>query len=319
MSARGWRACAALLGLLLAQAACAKTAADCPASAAQPTPAEMQQATAAARDRGFLWRVSKDGRSSYLYGSLHLGSLATALPGPATREALHSSDALALELDLLDPDIRQRLATSLRAGARPEPLVQGLAKRLQAQVAAACLAPAAMQGIPPLLQLATLSALAARRDGLDPAFGVDAMLGATAHAEGKPVLSLETPEAQVALLTDFSANEERELIEQGLADLESGRARRLVERTAAIWAGSRLAELETYAQWCDCMRDEHERRYMKRVLDDRNQEMALAIARLHGEGRSLFVAVGSLHMIGANGLPALLRAKGFQVERITPR
>jgi uncharacterized protein YbaP (TraB family) len=319
MSRAACRRLAAALGLLLAQAVLAKTPPACPPSAVQPTAVQTRQAAAQARDRGFLWRISKAGRSSYLYGTLHLGSLATAMPGPTVREALRQSDLLALELDMLDPDIQQRLTHSLQAAVPASPLPAALASRLRAQVSAACLAPAAVQDVPPLLQLTSLEALAARRAGLDPAFGVDAMLAATAHAEGKPVLSLETPESQVALLTDFSADEERELMAQGLADLESGRTRALLERTAAIWGESQLGELERYPQWCECLRDEHERRYMARLLDERNQAMAQSIARLHDEGRTLFVAVGSLHMIGPLGLPELLRGQGFELERITPR
>lgn len=33
-------------------------------------------------------------------------------------------------------------------------------------------------------------------------------------------------------------------------------------------------------------------------------------------GKRLFAAVGALHMIGDNGLPALLRKQGFAVTRV---
>jgi len=32
--------------------------------------------------------------------------------------------------------------------------------------------------------------------------------------------------------------------------------------------------------------------------------------------RSVFAAVGSLHMIGAGGLPALMRQRGYVVEQV---
>ena len=48
------------------------------------------------------------------------------------------------------------------------------------------------------------------------------------------------------------------------------------------------------------------RRFVK-LVDDRNPLMADTIVKWHAEGKSLFVAVGSLHMIGRAGLPALLR------------
>ena len=63
-----------------------------------PTPEQIQAAQRDARDRGFLWRISKDGRSSYLYGTLHVGKLDWAFPGPRLAEALRDTDALAVEI-----------------------------------------------------------------------------------------------------------------------------------------------------------------------------------------------------------------------------
>jgi uncharacterized protein YbaP (TraB family) len=54
---------------------------------------------------------------------------------------------------------------------------------------------------------------------------------------------------------------------------------------------------------------------MKRLLDDRNPLLASAIESLHASGRQVFAAVGSLHMIGPSGLPALLRQRGYKVEQ----
>jgi hypothetical protein len=56
---------------------------------------------------------------------------------------------------------------------------------------------------------------------------------------------------------------------------------------------------------------------MRRLLNDRNGPMADKIARLHRGQGGLFVAVGSLHMVGPQGLPALLAARGFTVTRVS--
>ena len=55
---------------------------------------------------------------------------------------------------------------------------------------------------------------------------------------------------------------------------------------------------------------------MKRLLDDRNPVLAAAIDSRHANGQRVFAGVGSLHMIGPNGLPALLARRGFQVVRV---
>ncbi|CAN5716854.1 hypothetical protein BH11PSE7_BH11PSE7_03270 [soil metagenome] len=45
---------------------------NCPPDAA-PTPDLMRAAIAHGGERGLLWRISKDGHASFLYGTLHVG------------------------------------------------------------------------------------------------------------------------------------------------------------------------------------------------------------------------------------------------------
>ena len=84
-------------------------------------------------DRGFLWRLQKDGRSSWLYGTLHVARLEWVFPGPLLTRALRQADTIALELDMLDPQIRERLLTP-PADARPVALPQALSERLARQI-----------------------------------------------------------------------------------------------------------------------------------------------------------------------------------------
>ncbi|MGE5501094.1 MAG: TraB/GumN family protein [Ignavibacteriales bacterium] len=52
------------------------------------------------------------------------------------------------------------------------------------------------------------------------------------------------------------------------------------------------------------------------MLKNRNEAWARALTvEMRGNGVEL-VNVGALHMIGKDGLPALLKARGFTVERV---
>jgi uncharacterized protein YbaP (TraB family) len=55
---------------------------------------------------------------------------------------------------------------------------------------------------------------------------------------------------------------------------------------------------------------------MKHLLDDRNPNLAGRIDGLHSSGKKVFSAVGSLHMFGPSGLPALMSMRGYRVERV---
>lgn len=78
----------------------------------------MQALAKEARDRGFLWKIQKDGHTGYLYGSIHLSKRKWGVPGPTTITALQSSEVIALELDVLDTEIQAQLADPSRFGIK---------------------------------------------------------------------------------------------------------------------------------------------------------------------------------------------------------
>jgi hypothetical protein len=105
-------------------------------------------------------------------------------------------------------------------------------------------------------------------------------------------------------------------VASSLDQLESGATRRAITRLASAWDRGDLDELAQYERWCDCVLDDADRRLMHRLLDERNPLLAERIDALHRDGHKVFAGVGVLHMVGPQGLPALLRARGFQVERV---
>jgi uncharacterized protein len=293
----------------------AQAPANCPPVATPFTQEEMQAGLRSARDRGFLWRITRDGRSSWLYGTVHAAKREWMFPGPKVTQALKASDTIALELDMQDPDIGRRLGAGMaaqRSAPLPEPLRQRLARLADAE----CLPAQMLAPLSPEMQIATLSVLVGRRDGIDPSYGIDAVLGGFGRGTGKAVVSLETPEQQLRVLQMPSAGETLGFVESGVQDLESGRARPLVLRLTQVWADADLDALAGYASWCDCLNTESDRAQQARLLDARNPPLADAIVALHSAGKSVFAAVGSLHMIGPLGLPVLLAERGFSVERV---
>lgn len=301
--------------LLWPLAAAAQPAADaaCPPAPATPSAEALQAAAQRAQDRGLLWRLQKDGRTAWLFGSVHLGRLDWALPGPTLRAALQASDTVALELDVLDPRLPARLqpppGTAMPALAAP------LRERLARQVRAACL-PDEAAGQHPVMLGITLTLLAARRDGLDAGYAQEFVLAGFAMQTGKTVVGLETPEAQRDALLVSDPAEVNRLVGAMLDQLDSGQARRNALRLAEAWARSDLDTLADHERWCDCVATDADRAWLKRLNDDRNPNLADRIAALHAEGRAVFAAVGVLHMTGPQALPRLLAERGFTVERV---
>lgn len=268
-----------------------------------------------ARDRGFLWRLTRDGRTSWLYGTVHASRPDWVRPGPRVQAALAASEVLALELDPSDPEL-MRVFSAPADPARVARVTDGLALRIAALAAHECVSAAALAHLQPVLQLATLSLEDTRRDGFHPELAIDAMLWSLARRAGKDVVALETPASQLAALLPESEAEEHALLDESLREIETGEGRTTLRRLLQAWADNDTPQLESYAKWCQCLDTPQERRYMERLNDERNGPIADKLAALDASGRSFFAAVGSLHMTGPQALPRLLRERGFQVEPI---
>jgi hypothetical protein len=50
----------------------------------------------------------------------------------------------------------------------------------------------------------------------------------------------------------------------------------------------------------------------------RNAAMAARLVELARDGKTRFVVLGAGHMLGEQGIPALLAQRGFVVERVMP-
>ena len=269
-----------------------------------------------AADRGLLWRADRDGRTAWLYGTIHLGRAEWVRPGPTVQKALEQSDALALELDTRDQAAMRALTQPADPAVVARLLSGERAQRLARQREAACVPPETTAGLQPILQVMALTGLVARVDGLYPEFGADEALAVSARNNGKPVFALESAAAQLKMLTGDSEAEEAEQIDAALDELESGQLRTQMKELADVWARGDADKLARYPEWCNCLNTPAERRLMKRLLDDRNPGLADGIERMHAGGKRVFAAVGALHMVGPEGLPALLAARGFTVSAV---
>ena len=326
MNGRGLRAAAALVaGLAMASAhaaagvappSAASQPAACPPPVAPLAQDEIADGMRHAVDSGLLWKATRDGRTVYLYGTIHVAKRAWMFPGPQVARAVLASDVVALELDMLDPGILARLQKAILRGPGTPVLPDALQQRLQARMAAACVPPESVAQMRPEMQAISLEVLEGRQMGLYPDYGIDTVLAGMGHGLKKSVRSLETPESQAALLVSDDPADTARTVGDLLDELESGKGPTMLQRLAGDWQRGDLADLDGYASWCGCLDTPQQKADFVKLVDERNPLMADKVVQWHDEGKSLFVAVGSLHLLGRQGLPELLKARGFQVERV---
>ena len=286
--------------------------APCPPAPAEPTPAQRQDAIRNARDRGALWRFQKDGRAGYLYGTLHVGKLEWAIPGRAVARALGEVETIVLEANPADAAFRADMIAP-PTSADGAPLPPALAARLRDYATKVCAPWDALATMPPMLIATTLSVLEARFEGLHPEWGTEMVLVGIAKGAKKELATFETAAVQRRALLGGSRAEQLAAVEQAVTGLEKGEARSMPRATANAWAAGDLDALARQLATLPTA----EQAMLERVVGTRNPAIAARIEAMHAAGRRIFATTGILHMVGDTGLPALLTARGFAVERVT--
>ena len=281
----------------------------CPPSVVVPTQEELAEAGRSARDHGALWRFEKDGRSGYLYGTIHIGNLEWAMPGPTIGRALRDADTIAIEADPGDPATGAGMAAPQKPREAPS-LPPELISRLRGQAARACEPWESLEAMPPLLMVTRLTLLDARWDGLHANYSIETVLASFARKTGKNLVTLETVAIQRAAIVRGSPAQQTVEVDQRLTALEDGSARKAMAVIANAWARGDLDTLARLYEPPDA------RAALGRMAGSRNPAIAARIDELHRDGRRLFAAAGVLHMVGDAPLQKLLAERGFTIERV---
>ncbi len=272
---------------------------------------------AADSDSSFtMWSVSGERNQVYLLGSVHL-LRESDYPLPAVIDrAYEDAEALVMELDMDDLDPFAMQATVNRLGMLPPG--QSLEDALgPADYAAASEAAAALE-VPldllarsePWLAAITIEQLVLTRLGFNPLYGVEMTLSTRAQADRKPIDGLETVDEQLGFLDGLSAEAQRDLLLQTLA--EGGEIQSLMDELIAAWKSGDIEFLEAnmlveLAEYPELYRT---------IVADRNDRWLVALEELLAADDDYLVIVGALHLIGEDGLPEQLTAMGYEVIQL---
>jgi hypothetical protein len=150
--------------------------------------------------------------------------------------------------------------------------------------------------------------------GYDAALGVDRAFVDEANGE-KPIEGLETLASQFATLDGQTLAVQELMLNDVLL-----RSDDLVAKTGALldaWSRGDEAALEQQIFQPVAEAPELESFY-EAFFWRRNAAMAARLVELSRDGQTRFVVLGAGHMLGPQGIPALLAAQGFVVERVFP-
>jgi uncharacterized protein YbaP (TraB family) len=236
-----------------------------------------------------LWVLSDADTTIYLFGTFHALDERTDWFGPDIRAAFNSADELVLET--LVPDTPAEL--------------HGVLARHSLASAAVVGAPVLSGRSRPFVVAAGQAVAAGQSAGMSVDRGADAVLRRIAVAQGKPVDGLESFDFQLAMFATLPAP-------SAPAATRQADPRRTVLDMRSAW---RRGDGSRFASVLGALEAQSPAAY-KTLFTDRNHHWAWWIAERMERPGTVFVAVGTGHLIGRDSVQQKLALRGLRTTRI---
>ncbi|MFP5258809.1 MAG: TraB/GumN family protein [Acidobacteriota bacterium] len=264
----------------------------------------------------FLWEITTPKGTSYLMGSVHAAKPDFYPLDPRLEAAFGQCSALAVEADIAGG--LDHLADTVKTlGCYPEGGRDGLERHISSKTRRLFeklhLDVAKLRQLRPWLAALVVETKLMEVLGFDVKLGIDQHFLDAARQRDLPVRQLESVEAQLHLLADTPRDcADAQLYEALRAVQNKGL---VLKKIMAFWqAGDDAALTRLLAE--EMAAHPEYRACADRLIGQRNRAMAEVMAGWLEEGTPVFVVVGAAHLVGPDGLVALLRAKGHAVAQV---
>ncbi|MBS1804798.1 MAG: TraB/GumN family protein [Acidobacteria bacterium] len=260
-----------------------------------------------------LWVVKGPHATVYLFGTVHALDKNHPWHTVKVEAAIKQSQTLWLEIPNPDDSAAMQPMILQLGMDMAHPLSTKLTPEQLAKLdkAAAPVGGAAMlEPMKPWLAGMMLSLAPVLQSGYDPASAVELQLKPEFASANKPVKGFETAEQQLHYFADLPEKTQLDFLASELDDAD--KAVDKFKELVAAWYSGDAARLDVLNN-AD-FRDKYPDLFQLLVVK-RNQNFVRQIQELlKGDGVS-FVAVGAAHLVGKDGVPALLEKQGYKVTR----
>ena len=265
-----------------------------------------------------LWKVSDGDNHIYLLGSFHALKPADYPLAPSIGAAMADATTVVFELppaELNSPDLSRRMTAAARLPAGQtlqDVLPDAVWQRLQDYCQARNLPVSQFRELEPWFVALVVGVDSLTRAGYDPKLGLDRDLMARADRGHKVTLGLESADDQIRMFEGMSANEQAQALVEALKDAGDTRQ---IDRLHELWREGNDKLL--YEEMAGDFREQFPALYQLMDVGRNDAWLPKLRAMLDKEhSRNALVVVGSLHLLGNEGLVARLRAAGYKVERV---
>jgi uncharacterized protein YbaP (TraB family) len=272
---------------------------------------------ALATNRGALFKVTGGGHSMYLFGTMHVG-LAEFYPlEPRIAQAVAAASTLALELDpAVAPGVAEKVMREHGMAAAGQSMPPALAARLARVLDQAGINPAVTAPLKPWLVATLLAVHEYEAQGYRADLGVDSYLATLARAGKVKLVELESLDGQMTMFDQLSHADQLRYLDESLATIESGKQRTEIRNVVDAWRNADRSALDALAERAQNDTSMAGRFVQQVLLDGRNGPLADKLLQLLAREDKTVAAIGVLHLLGKQGVPALMQAKGVTVERV---
>jgi uncharacterized protein YbaP (TraB family) len=270
-----------------------------------------------------MWRVTSANSEVYLFGTLHALQPAAHWRTPAYDAAYAKASVVWFEADLGAADPATVGLIMSRYGVDPE---RGLSEKLAAADLQALRSEtdmARVEHLRPWAAALMLSMQPVLARGARVEAGADMAVTREARTGGKQIKVFETLEDQARMFSSLPEPAEIQYLAEVIRQRRAPSPRRInltpsaessAECMESQWLAGDLARLGPGL--AGELAHENPSLY-DALLKQRNLAWADKLTAEMGQASGVeLVNVGALHMVGPDGLPALLKARGFKVERV---
>src|SRR6185503_12346186 len=253
------------------------------------------------------WKTTNERGVVYLVGSVHMLTKDFYPLAPSLEAAFKDSDLLVEEVDLaemLTPTAQFSLLAKgmLPAGQTIDKVISPATMALvSSRLENLGMPLPALQQFKPWFLAMTLMAVEWQKAGFDAALGLDKHFYDRAQTDRKAVQGLETTEYQISRFDGMTMSQQDHFLAESLKDLDNEKAS--VQKLAAAWKAGDLPTVERFV--LQDLKDDP--LLYQRLLVDRNRNWLPKIEALFARPGRAFVVVGAAHLVGPDGLLAMLK------------
>lgn len=267
-----------------------------------------------------IWRVSDADNSVYLLGSFHALKPSDYPLSKTINDAYADAELLVFEMSpeqLQSSDLPAKIAqmATLPAGQSlqnllPEKTWQTLKEWSARNPEFPLLA---LQRFEPWYVALMVVNAQAKSQGFEAGQGLDQHMMNIAKGSKKPSTGLESAEQQIALFDSMPVAAQSQLLKESLSDIATNKQE--LDTLHQLWKTGEAKGFER--QTVTKMQREYPDLYQSINVDRNIAWLPRLQLLLDAENeKDALVVVGALHLVGPDGLVQLLKAKGYQVEKL---